>query len=40
MNRSRLKCGGYRIQTKLMYVIRTMWGVKLVDISGMNRGNM
>ena len=40
MNRSRLKCGGYRIQTKLMYVIRTMWDVKLIDISGTNGGNI
>jgi len=39
MNTNRLKCD-YRIHTKLMYVIRTMWDVKLIDISGMNGGNI
>ena len=37
---SRLKCNGYRIQTKATWIIETMLDVKLVDIAGTQRKNI
>jgi hypothetical protein len=31
---SGIKCGGSRIQAKAVYIIETMWDVKLADIPG------